>query len=139
MSIIKIKILIYNIKHKYLYFTRLVVVHCNCIQHRNLFHSFIVYSESLTIVANHSKTSHFTLLRFQLLIISKTDILIGMHGAGLTYAVLMEQGSGLLELVPNYWSPSLLHFEKIAISRDINYIRWYNEDEQLELSNRFVG
>ena len=64
--------------------------------------------------------------------VAKTDILIGMHGAGLTYAALMSNGAALLELVPDYWSP-MKHFEKIAVANHVIYRRWTNQNESNEV------
>lgn len=47
----------------------------------------------------------------QLEIIANTDILIGVHGAGLSWCIFMKNGSTLIEMYPGY-------------SNTDNYIRW---------------
>lgn len=74
-------------------------------------------------------------MRRQLSIISSADILVGMHGAGLTHAVFLPSYAGLIELVPQY-SPELGHFEGIAQWRSLHYLRWHNQDGRNEMSEK---
>ena len=57
-----------------------------------------------------------------------------MHGAGLTYAALLSDRSGLVELVPEYWGEQH-HFRKIALSQGIHYVMWYNDNRKYEYEN----
>jgi len=50
-------------------------------------------------------------IREQLNIISKTNVMIGVHGAGLTWAIFMKNGAKLIELNP-------------GTSHTDNYIKW---------------
>ena len=71
----------------------------------------------------------------QLQMISQTDILIGMHGAGLTHAMFLPDHAGLIELVPTYWSSAMDHFMAIAQWRNLHYERWVNNDPHDEMPN----
>ena len=77
----------------------------------------------------------------QLKIIKNTDILIGMHGAGLTHALYLPKTGGLVELFPYRFKK--LHgyyrlFESIARWRKIHYMSWENMDEKKEMNNYFT-
>lgn len=73
-------------------------------------------------------------MQHQLDMIAKTDILIGMHGAGLTHAVFLPKHAGLIEYFPNY-SGILQHFMSIAKWRKLNYQQWQNTYEKNEFEN----
>ncbi|KAH9508190.1 hypothetical protein Btru_054964 [Bulinus truncatus] len=64
----------------------------------------------------------------QLKAISKCDILIGMHGAGLSHILFLPASSGIIEFKPSYSNPSLQHFEAMARWRQIPYSIWINSD-----------
>ena len=74
-------------------------------------------------------------MRQQLDFIVNTDILIGMHGAGLTHSLFLPKHAGIIELIPNYWSSANMHFEAIATWRNLYFDRWTNEDPQNEAPN----
>lgn len=73
-------------------------------------------------------------MKRQLSIVSNADILVGMHGAGLTHTLFLPGHAGLIELVPEYFPP-LGHFEGLARWRDLYYLRWIN----LEVGNEKSG
>lgn len=77
-------------------------------------------------------------LEQQLEMISNTDILIGMHGAGLTHTLFLPQHAGLIELIPNYWSSAMDHFMSIAQWRNLLYERWVNTDPHNEVPDDFT-
>lgn len=77
-------------------------------------------------------------MRDQLRMMASTDLLIGMHGAGLTHALFIPRHSGLIELYPNYWSSANVHFRSIARWRGLQYEMWENRDPKLERSNHFT-
>ena len=74
----------------------------------------------------------------QLQFISQTDILIGMHGAGLTHAMFLSKTSALIELLPVYWSSANEHFQAIARWRHLHYERWTNTDPMNESPDFFT-
>lgn len=77
-------------------------------------------------------------MRKQLLIISKTDILIGMHGAGLSHTLFLPKHAGLIEFYPVYWSTSNQHFKAMAKWRHLHYLTWNNVDSKRELPNKYT-
>lgn len=74
----------------------------------------------------------------QLQIIAQTDILIGMHGAGLTHAVFLPKHAGLIEFIPSYWSAANEHFMAIAGWRKLIYERWTNTDPHNEYPDHYT-
>ena len=71
----------------------------------------------------------------QLKIVSRTDILIGMLGAGLTHTMFLPKSGGLIELRPNYYKEISQHFESIVKWRQLKYIRWTNKDIKNEVGS----
>ncbi|XP_060576003.1 uncharacterized protein LOC132733378 [Ruditapes philippinarum] len=71
----------------------------------------------------------------QLAIISKTDILIGMHGAGLSHTLFLPRHSGLIELFPLYHPAENIHFKSMAEWRHMHYMSWSNFNAENELDN----
>lgn len=77
-------------------------------------------------------------MRQQLQMAADCDILIGMHGAGLTHTLFLPKHAGLVELYPTYWSEGNVHFKKIAHWRHLHYKRWVNHNPRLELANHYT-
>jgi glycoprotein 2-beta-D-xylosyltransferase len=80
-------------------------------------------------------------MKEQLKFIRKTDILIGMHGAGLTHALFLPKTSGLIELFPQNFRKTFHFyklFEVIAQRRDLHYSYWENTDDENEMPNYFT-
>ena len=71
----------------------------------------------------------------QLSLIANTDILIGMHGAALSYSVLLPQTSVVIELFPQ-GSSANWHMEYLAKWNGLRYIKWKNSDSKLEYKVR---
>jgi glycoprotein 2-beta-D-xylosyltransferase len=99
--------------------------------------------ELVRYVQLHNPTAHVSgiqidqfEMRRQLQYIVDTDVLIGMHGAGLTHALFLPKSSAIIELVPNYWSASSEHFEAISAWRNLVYERWVNNDPHSEVPNQ---
>ena len=67
----------------------------------------------------------------QLRLIANTDILVGMHGAGLTHTMFLPSHATLIEFTPYYASPQD-HFQSIARWRNLHYETWFNEDPHNE-------
>uniref|UniRef100_K1PUM1 Beta-(1,2)-xylosyltransferase n=1 Tax=Magallana gigas TaxID=29159 RepID=K1PUM1_MAGGI len=70
--------------------------------------------------------------------IQGTDILVGMHGAGLTLALFLPKHAGLIELYPKYWSVDNVHFKAIARWRNLQYTQWQNMDNKMEFPDYFT-
>ena len=70
--------------------------------------------------------------------IVNTDILIGMHGAGLTHTLFLPSRAGVVELLPNYWTAAKEHFEALSRWRELVYEQWTNSDPHNEKPNRFT-
>jgi glycoprotein 2-beta-D-xylosyltransferase len=90
---------------------------------------------------NHSISSIQTdkmSMHDQLSAIVNTDILIGMHGAGLTLALFLPEHAGLVEIYPKYWSSDNAHFRAIARWRNLQYRRWQNIKSENEFSKHYT-
>lgn len=75
-------------------------------------------------------------MKEQLKYIVNTDILIGMHGAGLTHALFLPKTAGLIELFPMNFRKQFQHhglFQAIARWRHLKYLFWENTDKDFEL------
>ena len=71
----------------------------------------------------------------QLQHIVDTDVLVGMHGAGLSHAIFLPHWAAVVELVPHYWSAESNQFKMIAAWRNLTYERWVNNDPRTELAH----
>ena len=65
---------------------------------------------------------------------ASTDVLISMHGAGLTHVIFQPPGGALIELFPNY-VPARPHFQKLSAWRHLVYREWSNKDARNEKEN----
>ncbi|KAH3785795.1 hypothetical protein DPMN_163889 [Dreissena polymorpha] len=72
----------------------------------------------------------------QLEIIARTDILIGMHGAGLSHTLFLPRHSGLVEMFPAYYTSKNRHFRAMACWRNLLYSSWENKDYLREFFNK---
>lgn len=70
----------------------------------------------------------------QLQCIVGTDVLVGMHGAGLSHVVFLPHWAAVVELLPHYWSAESNQFKKIALWRNLVYERWVNNDPRNEVA-----
>jgi glycoprotein 2-beta-D-xylosyltransferase len=84
-----------------------------------------------TYLRRHNPTMGITgvqldLLAFddQLRTVVASDVMIGMHGAGLTHAMFLSPGSALIELLPGYNMAANGHFRAIARWRQLTYENW---------------
>ncbi|XP_064625234.1 EGF domain-specific O-linked N-acetylglucosamine transferase-like [Lineus longissimus] len=85
-------------------------------------------------------------MKKKLQIIARTDILIGMHGADLTYSLFLPKHAGVIELYPKSWEKLKYQplidkydrFEALGKWRGIVYSPWVNLDEENELENDFT-
>jgi capsular polysaccharide biosynthesis protein len=69
----------------------------------------------------------------QLRIIGETDVLVAMHGAGLSHVLFMPRHGALIELEPRSQSANT-HFADLALWRGLFYRRWKNTDSRNEVS-----
>ncbi|KAL3851877.1 hypothetical protein ACJMK2_015576 [Sinanodonta woodiana] len=66
-------------------------------------------------------------MKEQLQWITKTDVLIGMHGAGLSHILFLPQHAAVLELFPLYWTKyTHRHFSAMSSWRGLKYASWQN-------------
>ena len=77
-------------------------------------------------------------MSMQLAIIAKTDILVGMHGVGLTHSMFLPKHAGLIEFYPIYWSSNNLVFKAIARFRNLHYENWVNKEPKYEFPNEYT-
>ncbi|KAL4229914.1 hypothetical protein ACF0H5_010305 [Mactra antiquata] len=73
-------------------------------------------------------------MKQQLQIISQTDILFGMHGAGMAHALFLPKHAAVFETFPNYWG-FLRHFKSFSRWRGIKYLGWQNKSPENEFEN----
>ncbi|KAJ8301545.1 hypothetical protein KUTeg_020532 [Tegillarca granosa] len=83
------------------------------------------------------QTDHYNMTE-QLRYISNTDILVGMHGAGLSHTLFLPKHAGLIELYPNYWPMANRHFRAMAKWRTLHYSSWQNSNSSNELPNKYT-
>ena len=67
----------------------------------------------------------------QMELISRTDIMIGMHGAAFGFSLLLPQGGGTIELYPKGSSRNW-HMEYLAKWNKLHYLKWINQNSKLE-------
>ncbi|XP_052776690.1 uncharacterized protein LOC128214320 [Mya arenaria] len=94
--------------------------------------------EILSVVKSVFSNAHIKTLilenltmKEQLEVMSKTDVLIGMHGAGMAHIMFLPKHAVVLEFFPTYWG-FLRNFKAIADWRNIKYFGWKNKDEANE-------
>lgn len=69
----------------------------------------------------------------QLELMARTDVLLGVHGAGLTQGLYMRPGSLVVQLVPtnlNYWDTTL--FQRFTMLAGLAYYQWDEHDPEYE-------
>ncbi|XP_045157354.1 uncharacterized protein LOC123523772 [Mercenaria mercenaria] len=67
----------------------------------------------------------------QVNLFTNTDLLIGMHGAGMSHVMFLPQHAAVFETFPNYWG-FLKHFKAFSRWRGIKYLGWQNSDPKNE-------
>nr|CAX73856.1 glycoprotein 2-beta-D-xylosyltransferase [Schistosoma japonicum] len=95
--------------------------------HRKITNELELLNKLNQLGFQNSKVVCFTDLTMQeqLKLIMSTDILIGMHGAALTYSLLLSNTSCVIELFPNYCCQTSQHFLKLTKLRHIHYTTYY--------------
>lgn len=74
----------------------------------------------------------------QLNLIARTDILIGVHGAGMSHILYLPKTAGVIEIYPMYLSVANAHFRALSKWRRLRYIAWHNQDARLEKINHML-
>ena len=78
----------------------------------------------------------------QLKLISETDIIIGMHGAGLMLELFLPPKGGLIELLPrnpkNFSKKQHDLFKNITRHIPLHYLQWQNKDKRNEVSDGYT-
>ncbi|KAH3888528.1 hypothetical protein DPMN_012564 [Dreissena polymorpha] len=80
-------------------------------------------------------------MKFQLEISSQTDLLIGMHGAGMTHIAFLPKHAAVLELFPKGFKLYRAHsmcFQSLTMWRGMHYDSWENMDANLELPHDYT-
>ena len=79
-------------------------------------------------------------MRAQLEIVSETDVLIGMHGAGMMHTIFLPRHAGVVELFPRDWRQTRKHaimYEKMSVNwRGLKYGSWQNPDAKRAFNER---
>ncbi|XP_060584906.1 uncharacterized protein LOC132740878 [Ruditapes philippinarum] len=76
-------------------------------------------------------------MKEQINLFSKTDLLIGMHGAGMSHVMFLPQHAAVFETFPNYWG-FLKHFKAFSRWRGIKYLGWQNTDPKNEYPDYYT-
>ena len=76
-------------------------------------------------------------LNEQLSIMTKADILIGMHGCIMTHAMFMPKHGAIFEMYPKHWTPQPF-FKAIARWRGLKYEFWRNDDSWNEFPDHYT-
>ena len=66
-------------------------------------------------------------MKEQVEITSQTDILVGMHGAGLSHILFLPKHAGCFEIFPKY-AGDFIFFQAFSRWRGTRYIHWKNTD-----------
>ena len=77
-------------------------------------------------------------MKEQLSLFTKTDMLIGMHGAGMAHTMFLPPHAAVFETFPNYWG-FLLHFKAFSRWRGLIYLGWQNNDAANEFPDFYTS
>lgn len=80
-------------------------------------------------------------MRSQLSIISQSDVLIGMHGAGMTHVTFLPKHAAILEMFSKDFKngrPWFRCYQSISRWRNMKYDSWENFDASLEMPADFT-
>jgi len=73
-------------------------------------------------------------MKDQLQTIADTDVLIGMHGAGLAHVAFVPSHGALVELFPSYYQGVNRHLSDLARWREMVYYDWHGNNRHNELA-----
>ncbi|WAQ99366.1 RCN11-like protein [Mya arenaria] len=75
----------------------------------------------------------------QLSLITNTDILVGMHGAGLSHVLFLPDHALVIELFPlSFHSDTYIHFRTFARWRNLKYLCWQNTNQENEFEDFYT-
>ena len=75
----------------------------------------------------------------QLEIITQTDILLSMHGAGLSHILFLPPHAGVVEMFPTYWLKyGMNHFRTMARWKGLHYQSWQNFNPSNEFEHSYT-
>jgi len=69
-------------------------------------------------------------LRHQLRLVAGADVVVAMHGAGLTHALFVPPTSAIVELVPGKLGAGNRHFQAITRWRRLQFERWTSQQPE---------
>ncbi|KAK3579260.1 hypothetical protein CHS0354_033337 [Potamilus streckersoni] len=78
----------------------------------------------------------------QLAWIRNTDILIGMHGAGMTHSIYLPNHAAMFEMFPLDFKngrPWYCVYESVARWRELKYLSWTNNDPKIEIDGGYIN
>ncbi|KAL3837054.1 hypothetical protein ACJMK2_022441 [Sinanodonta woodiana] len=78
----------------------------------------------------------------QLAWIRDTDILVGMHGAGMTHSIYLPKHAALFEMFPFQFKndrPWYCVYEAFARWRQLKYRSWTNNDQTFEIEGGYIN
>lgn len=105
--------------------------------HRKFKNENEIFSAVKSVLSGHTVKSvvlEQMSMKDQLLLFTNTDILIGMHGAGMAHVMFLPPHAAIFEMFPNYWG-FLLHFKAFSRWRGLKYLGWQNNEQ----ANEFPG
>lgn len=73
----------------------------------------------------------------QVKLLTNTDLLIGMHGAGMAHVMILPKHAAVFETFPDYWGFQR-HFKAFARWRGVKYLGWQNKDSRNEYPNFYT-
>ncbi|KAL3837057.1 hypothetical protein ACJMK2_022444 [Sinanodonta woodiana] len=78
----------------------------------------------------------------QLAWIRDTDILVGMHGAGMTHSIYLPKHAALFEMFPFQFKngrPWYCVYEAVARWRQLKYRSWINTNQKIEIEGGYIN
>lgn len=104
--------------------------------------------ELVKIIKTRYKNAHVTNFpldgmefRDQLKVVTNTDILMGMHGAGMAQVLFLPQHAGVVEFFPAYYPkyPGRTYFEVWSKWLGLKYVSWQNSNPNNEYPNMYTN
>lgn len=98
------------------------------------------YSTGEKLLAKVTKARAVTLstmtITEQLQLIHNTDLLVGMHGAGLILSIFLPPKALVIEMLPKYCHDKMYEFFYCIYKwRNLRFVQWHNRNSTFELAN----